>query len=147
VTGVGVAFECFCDGLVQGRGCDAEPRGDFAAVNDEGFFELVLHFEEFPYDWAGDGQGAQEKWRDRADPGSLLACLTVDRVNEFLGAAGVGVVGQVPDSAGRVRVFTQDGKAFTDVGNVVVRVGLVQVAQYCAGFPGQGCGEDAVAEV
>jgi hypothetical protein len=42
-------------------------------------------------------------------PGPLLACPAVYGVNEFLGGARLGVVGQVPDFAGRVRVFTQDG--------------------------------------
>ncbi|WP_079596297.1 hypothetical protein [Arthrobacter sp. P2b] len=147
MAGVGVAEECFCDGLVQGSGCGTEPCGDFAAVDDEGFFELVLHFEQFPNDLVGNGQGVQEERRDGADPGAWLSGLTVDGIDQFLGAAGLGVVGQVPDFAGCVRVFAQDGEAFTDVRSVGIRVGLVPVTQDGAGFPGQGCGEDPVTEV
>ena len=76
-----------------------------------------------------------------------LAGVPVDDVDELAGGAGVGVVGQVPDLAGGVGVFAEDGEAFADVGDVGVGVGLVGVAEHGGGLAGQGGGEDAVAEV
>ena len=76
-----------------------------------------------------------------------LAGVPVDDVDELTGGAGVGVVGKVPHLAGGVGMFTEDGEALTDVGDVAVGVGLVEVAEHAGGLAGQGGGEHAVTQV
>lgn len=141
LPGVGVTEKCFCDRLVKGSGCDTEPCGDFAAVDDEWLFELILHFKELPHHRAGNGQGAPEQRRDRPDPCAVLPGLTVDGVDKFLGAARAGVVGQMPDFPGGVRVLTPDGEAFTDVRDVGIGVGLVPSPSTVLVFPARAAGK------
>ena len=44
-------------------------------------------------------------------------------------------------------MLAENGEAFADVGDVGVAVGLVGVAEHGGGLPGQGGGEEPVAEV
>ena len=76
-----------------------------------------------------------------------MACLLEDKIDQLPGGAGVRIVGEMPHLTGRIRMLAENGEAFADVGDVGVGVGLVGVAEDGGGLPGQGGGEQSVAEV
>ena len=134
-------------GLFDGCGVHAEGVGDLAAVDDEGFLELVLHLRQFPQGAVGQCGYANHPGLDLAEPGARLACLLEDKIDQLPGGVGVRVVGEMPHLARRVGMFAENGEAFADVGDVGVGVRLVGVAEDGGGLSGQGGGEQPVAEV
>ena len=114
-------------GPVHGRGVHAEGVGDLAAVDDEGFFELVLHLRQFPQS-AVDMPATRyiHGYISRSVAADLLA---VDDIDDLPGGASVQIAGHVPHLAGRVLMLAEHGDAFADVGDVGVGVGLVEVAE------------------
>jgi hypothetical protein len=147
LAGVGaVAGQGVGEGVVQWGGVDIQPGGDLGAVDDEGFLELVLQFEDLPDGGVDDHHGSQHQRWGAAELGLGLAGDAVDGVDELAGGPGVGVVGEVPDLAGGVGVLAKDGQAFADVGGVGVGVGLVRVADDSGGLAGEGRRNDAVAQ-
>ena len=112
-----------------------------------GFVELILHLEQLANGRVDQAQGAQDERGQGSELAAGSAGVPVGDVDELSGGAGVGVVGQVPHLAGGVGVLAEHSEALADVGDVGVGVGLVGVAEHCGGPPGQGSGEDPIAEV